>query len=143
MCDSNRTSLNNNKYDDDDYSSQNVGYSGLPQQRDQHVPLSNQNLQQKSDQFDVNSSEPTADRNPPSQSSQYSSNSSDNRTNGSGPGSLDLPAGSKRLHVSNIPFRFRENDLHNVFAVSALVYAIIIHRYIVVCYCRGMVLLVM
>ena len=120
MCD-NRT--NNNQYDEDpSYSSQNVGYSGRPllQQSDQHAPLSNQN---SSSQYDVrNSTEPT--NGPPSQttqsSQQYSSSSApaDNRTNGSGPGSLDLPSGNKRLHVSNIPFRFRENDLHGVFAVS-------------------------
>ena len=91
------------------------------QQGDQHIPLNNQN---SSSQYDVrNSSEPT--NGPPSQTTQpsqqqYSSSSApaDNRTNGSGPGSLDLPSGSKRLHVSNIPFRFRENDLHGVFAVS-------------------------
>ena len=117
MCDNNRT---NNKYDDDpSYSSQNVGYSGRPQQRDQHAPLGNQN----SSQFDVpNSSELSGDS-PPSQATQpqqYSSSSGDNRTNGSGPGSMDMPSGSKRLHVSNIPFRFRENDLHAVFAVSSV-----------------------
>lgn len=113
MCDNNRTNVNSNKYDDDpSYSSQNVGYSGRPQQRDQ---LSNQN----SSQYD-NSSELAGDS-PPSQSTQpqqYSSSSGNNRTNGSGPGSMDMPGGSKRLHVSNIPFRFRENDLHGVFAVS-------------------------
>ena len=121
MCD-NRT--NNNQYDDDpSYSSQNVGYSGrpLPQQREQLIPLNNQN---SSSQYDArNSSEPS--NGPPSQTTQspqqqYSSSNApaDNRTNGSGSGSLDLPGGSKRLHVSNIPFRFRENDLHGIFAVS-------------------------
>ena len=122
MCDnSNRTNINNTYDDNPSYSSQNVGYSGRPQD---HTPLSNQNLQQTSNDYDsTNSSELVAtDRNdPPSQMTQpqqYSSTTgtaSDNRTNGSAP---DLPAGSKRLHVSNIPFRFRENDLHGVFAVS-------------------------
>lgn len=113
--------MNSSRYSEDSsYSSQNVGYSGrpLPQQRDQHAPLSNQNFQQMSNQFDAaNSSESVADRNngPPSSNS---TPSADSRTNGSGSGSLDLPSGSKRLHVSNIPFRFRENDLHAVFAVS-------------------------
>ena len=118
MCDnSNRT--NNSQYDEDpSYSSQNVGYSGRPP-RDQHAPL-NQN---SSSQYDVrNSLEPTGDRNngPPSQTTQSSQQQypssappSDNRSNGS-----DMTGGSKRLHVSNIPFRFRENDLHGVFAVS-------------------------
>jgi len=120
--------MNSSRYSEDSsYSSQNVGYSGrpLPQQRD-HTSLSNQNFQQSSNQFDVaNSLEPVSDRNNEPQTSQptqqYSSSnapSTDSRTNGSGSGSLDIPSGSKRLHVSNIPFRFRENDLHSVFAVS-------------------------
>lgn len=128
MCDNNRTNIGN-KYDDDSsYSSQTVGYSGQPQQRDhQHTPLSNQDLQQASNDYDAShSSEAAGDRNdgPPSQTTQgqqYSSSSvtpADDRTNGSGPGSMDMPGGNKRLHVSNIPFRFRENDLHGVFAVS-------------------------
>ena len=121
MCDndSNRTDINNSKYDDDpSYSSQNVGYSGQLQQRDSHT----QNLQQSSNQYDVNSSELAGDSPPsqttqPPQQQQYSSSGPpvDNRTNGGG---SDMSGGSKRLHVSNIPFRFRENDLHAVFAVS-------------------------
>ena len=114
MCD-NSSRTNNSQYDDPSYSSQNVGYSGRPQ----HAPIDSQN---SSNQYDVrNSLEPTGDRNngPPSQttqsSQQFSSSGgpSDNRSNGS-----DMAGGSKRLHVSNIPFRFRENDLHGVFAVS-------------------------
>ena len=31
---------------------------------------------------------------------------------------MKSPGGPKRLHVSNIPFRFREQDLRNLLAVS-------------------------
>ena len=34
------------------------------------------------------------------------------------PGSFNQAAGPKRLHVSNIPFRFREADLRNLLGVS-------------------------
>ena len=34
------------------------------------------------------------------------------------PGSYNQATGPKRLHVSNIPFRFREADLRNLLGVS-------------------------
>lgn len=34
--------------------------------------------------------------------------------------STDISSGPKRLHVSNIPFRFREPDLRDMFAVIRL-----------------------
>ncbi len=33
-------------------------------------------------------------------------------------GGVSAPLGPKRLHVSNIPFRFREADLRNLLGVS-------------------------
>jgi len=40
------------------------------------------------------------------------------QANGSGSSGADNLSGNKRLHVSNIPFRFREPDLRDLFSVS-------------------------
>jgi len=40
------------------------------------------------------------------------------QANGSGSSGTDSLSGNKRLHVSNIPFRFREPDLRDLFSVS-------------------------
>lgn len=42
------------------------------------------------------------------------------QANGSGSSGTDSLSGNKRLHVSNIPFRFREPDLRDLFSVSLL-----------------------
>ena len=56
---------------------------------------------------------------------------------GSATTSSSGPVGQpKRLHVSNIPFRFREPDLRNLFYVSVYIYiALYTHKVLTCIYC--------
>ncbi|XP_065899742.1 sex determination protein fox-1-like isoform X2 [Dysidea avara] len=94
-----------NRYSEESYSSQNVGYSGRPRE-----PPQQQNFQSSS-QFDSSSVDPSnrSINAPPAASNVH-------QANGSGSSGTDGLSGNKRLHVSNIPFRFREPDLRDLFS---------------------------
>lgn len=97
----------NSGYNEDSFSSQNVGYSGRPV--GQREPQQQQDFQSSS-QFDSADPSNRSNNVPPPAGNMH-------QANGSGPAS-DTDGGNKRLHVSNIPFRFREPDLRDIFSVS-------------------------
>jgi RNA recognition motif-containing protein len=60
--------------------------------------------------------------NPPQSLSSSSSTSSSSASHTSLNSNLDTQQAPKRLHVSNIPFRFRDPDLLAIFGVNRLAY---------------------